>query len=176
MDRYGLSQKQCTRLLFEAPSGGLLRYGNRRRRVWHPAVEATGHRGAGFLDLRRGSTVGNFGGPQQCRPRQVTKNRPPGWAHEQQAARASLLANSEVSWAATCHRRTRAGRQLRSRRPGPRLPRAQVLQPGNGARGPQDRATRFAADLSVPMTNNEADALAADGQAPPQDLQLFPER
>jgi integrase len=53
----GLSAADAERLVFEAPGGGPMRYSNWLRRVWRPAAEAAGCKGAGFHDLRRANAT-----------------------------------------------------------------------------------------------------------------------
>jgi integrase len=48
-----LTENDSNSLLFTDDAGGSLRYSNWRRRVWLPAVKASGCVGAGFHDLRR---------------------------------------------------------------------------------------------------------------------------
>jgi integrase len=53
LNRRGLTPEDGGSLVFTDDVGGPLRYSNWRRRVWLPAAEAAGCRGAGFHDLRR---------------------------------------------------------------------------------------------------------------------------
>ena len=57
MTSAGLTVANDHRFLFEASNQAPLRYSNWRRWVWLPAVEAAGHPGAGFHDLRRASAT-----------------------------------------------------------------------------------------------------------------------
>jgi integrase len=72
MAAQGLTADDRQALLFTAPDGGMLRYSNWLRRVWYPAIVATGLRalvtdeasgrrryvGLGFHDLRRANATG----------------------------------------------------------------------------------------------------------------------
>lgn len=53
----GLTGADANALVFSAPKGGPLRYGNWRRRIWLPAVERVGLEGLGFHDLRRAAAT-----------------------------------------------------------------------------------------------------------------------
>jgi integrase len=53
----GLTAADTDRLIFEAPTGGPIRYANWRNRVWLPATKAAGLVGVGFHDLRRATAT-----------------------------------------------------------------------------------------------------------------------